>query len=130
LAEEVTTFVHSQEELEKAIQASQILFGKSTSEDLKRLSNEQFLEIFEGVQQAYVSRNDIETGLSMVDALAGKTNFLSSNGEARRELKANAVSVNKEKVTEDFMINSEQLINNRFVLIGKGKKTNYILVVE
>ena len=130
LAEEVTTFVHSQEELEKAIQASQILFGKSTSEDLKRLSNEQFLEIFEGVQQAYVSRNDIETGLSMVDALAGKTNFLSSNGEARRELKANAVSVNKEKVTEDFMINSAQLINNRFVLIGKGKKTNYILVVE
>ena len=130
LAEEVTTFVHSQEELEKAIQASQILFGKSTSEDLKRLSNEQFLEVFEGVQQASVSRTDIETGLSMVDALAGKTNFLSSNGEARRELKANAVSVNKEKVTEDFLITSEQLINNRFVLIGKGKKTNYILVVE
>lgn len=130
LAEEVTTFVHSQEELEKAIQASQILFGKSTSEDLKRLSNEQFLEVFEGVQQASVSHSDIETGLSMVDALAGKTNFLSSNGEARRELKANAVSVNKEKVTEDFVITSEQLINNRFVLIGKGKKTNYILVVE
>lgn len=130
LAEEVTTFVHSQEELEKAIQASQILFGKSTSEDLKRLSNEQFLEVFEGVQHASVSRTDIETGLSMVDALAGKTNFLSSNGEARRELKANAVSVNKEKVTEDFLITSEQLINNRFVLIGKGKKTNYILVVE
>lgn len=130
LAEEVTTFVHSQEELEKAIQASQILFGKSTSEDLKRLSNEQFLEVFEGVQQAAVARNDIEAGLSMVDALAGKTNFLSSNGEARRELKANAVSVNKEKVTEDFLITSEQLINNRFVLIGKGKKTNYILVVE
>jgi tyrosyl-tRNA synthetase len=130
LAEEVTTFVHSQEELEKAIQASQILFGKSTSEDLKRLSNEQFLEVFEGVQQASVSRSDIETGLSMVDALAGKTNFLSSNGEARRELKSNAVSVNKEKVTEDFVITSEQLINNRFVLIGKGKKTNYILVVE
>lgn len=130
LAEEVTTFVHSKEELEMAILASQILFGKSTSEDLKRLSNEQFLEIFEGVPQAIVSRQELNDGLSMVDALAAKTNFLASNGEARRELKANAVSVNKEKVNEEFKILPEHLINDRFVLIGKGKKNNYILDVQ
>ncbi len=130
LAQEVTTFVHSKEELEMAILASQILFGKSTSEDLKRLSNEQFLEIFEGVPQAIVSRQELNEGLSMVDALAAKTNFLASNGEARRELKANAVSVNKEKVNEEFKILPEHLINDRFVLIGKGKKNNYILDVQ
>jgi tyrosyl-tRNA synthetase len=130
LAEEITIFVHSKEELEKAIQASNILFGKSTSDDLKKLSNEQFLEIFDGVPQATVSHQDIDNGLSIVDALAGKTNFLASNGEAKRELKANAVSVNKEKVSEDFKITQEDLINGKFVLIGKGKKNNYILVVE
>jgi tyrosyl-tRNA synthetase len=130
LAEEITTFVHSKEELEKSIQASNILFGKSTSDDLKKLSNEQFLEIFDGVPQANVTQEDIDNGLSIVDALAGKTNFLASNGEAKRELKANAVSVNKEKVSEDFKITQEDLINGKFVLIGKGKKNNYILVVE
>lgn len=130
LAEEITIFVHSKEELEKAIQASNILFSKSTSDDLKKLSNEQFLEIFDGVPQATVSQEDIANGLSIVDALAGKTNFLASNGEAKRELKANAVSVNKEKVSEDFKITQQDLINGKFVLIGKGKKNNYILVVE
>lgn len=130
LAEEITTFVHSKEALQNAMEASNILFGKSTSEDLKKLSDSQFLDVFEGVQQAKVSRDDIEHGLSMVDALAGKTQFLSSNGEARRELKANAVSVNKEKVGEDYMIQASDLINGKFVLLGKGKKTNFILVVE
>ena len=129
LAEEITIFVHSKEELEKAIQASNILFGKSTSDDLKKLSNEQFLEIFDGVPQAIISQEDIDNGLSIVDALAGKTNFLASNGEAKRELKANAVSVNKEKVSEDFKLSSADLINGKFVLIGKGKKNNYILVL-
>ena len=130
LAEEITTFVHSKEELENAIQASNILFGKSTSEDLKKLSNEQFLEIFDGVPQAQISQQDIDSGLSIIDALAGKTNFLASNGEAKRELKANAVSVNKEKINEDFKITQEDLINGKFVLIGKGKKNNYILVIS
>jgi tyrosyl-tRNA synthetase len=77
-----------------------------------------------------VSQQDIDNGLSIVDALAGKTNFLASNGEAKRELKANAVSVNKGKVSEDFKITQEDLINGKFVLIGKGKKNNYILVIE
>ncbi len=127
LAEEVTTFVHSKEELEKAIQASGILFGNATSEDLKKLDDVTFLEIFDGVQQAEISASDIENGLNMIDALAAKTSFLSSNGEAKRELKANAISVNKEKVGEDFIITKEHLINGKFLLIGKGKKTNFIV---
>lgn len=129
LAEEVTTFVHSKHELDKAIQASGILFGNATSEDLKKLDDVTFLEIFDGVQQAEISASDIENGLNMIDVLAAKTFFLSSKGEAKRELKANAISVNKEKVGEDFIITKEHLINGKFLLIGKGKKTNFIVRV-
>ncbi len=131
LAEEVTTFVHSKDALENAIQASNILFGKSTSEDLKKLSNEQFLDVFEGVPQASISKSEFtEEGISIIDALVSKTGFLPSNGEAKRELKANAVSINKEKVDDTYKITHADLINDKFVLIGKGKKNNYILVVE
>lgn len=130
LAEELTIMVHSLEDLENAITASSILFGKSTGDDLRKLSEKQFMEIFEGVQQAVVSREEFTNGLTIIDALAGKTSFLSSNGEARRELKANAISVNKTKVQEDFTFSDEDLINGRYALIGKGKKTNFILIVE
>jgi tyrosyl-tRNA synthetase len=130
LAEELTVMVHSQEELDNAITASNILFGKSTGEDLHKLTEAQFMEIFDGVQQARVSQSDFHTGLTIVDALSGKTGFLSSNGEARRELKANAISVNKEKVGEEFTFSASDLINGRYALIGKGKKTNFILIVE
>lgn len=130
LAEELTVMVHSQEELDNAITASAILFGKSTSEDLKKLNERQFMEIFDGVQQAIISRTDIDSGLGIIDALAGKTNFLSSNGEARRDLQSNAISVNKEKVGEDYTLAHSDLINDKFILLGKGKKTNFIIVVE
>lgn len=130
LAEELTVMVHSQEELDNAITASAILFGKSTSEDLKKLNARQFMEIFDGVQQATVSRADIESGLGIIDTLAGKTGFLSSNGEARRALQSNAISVNKEKIDEQFILTTADLINDKFILIGKGKKTNFIIVVE
>lgn len=130
LAEELTIMVHSREDLENAITASSILFGKSTGDDLRKLSEKQFMEIFEGVQQAVVSREEFTNGLTIIDALAGKTSFLSSNGEARRELKANAISVNKTKVQEGFTFSDEDLINGRYALIGKGKKTNFILIVE
>lgn len=130
IAEDITIRVHGEEALKIAIAASNILFGKSTAEDLRSLSEKDFFTIFDGVQQATISRSDFGQALSIIDALASKTGFLSSNGEARRELKANAISVNKEKVGEDFMITEENLINNKYVLLGKGKKTNYILVVE
>lgn len=127
LAEEVTTLVHGKAELEKAIQASNILFGNAMADDLKRLDEATFLEVFDGVPQAEISRNDIENGINIVDVLNEKSGFLKSNGEARRALTANSISVNKEKVTEDFMLTTNDLINNQFVLLQSGKKNYFIL---
>ncbi len=130
IAEDITTRVHGAEALQAAIAASNILFGKSTSNDLKSLSEKDFFSVFEGVPQATISREEFGNGISIVEAMAAKTNFLASNGEARRELKANAITVNKEKITESFVITNEHLIKNKYVLLGKGKKNNYILIVE
>jgi tyrosyl-tRNA synthetase len=130
IAEDITRRVHGEEALQTAISASNILFGKSTADDLKKLSEKDFFTIFDGVPQATLSRDEFGDGISIVEALSGKTGFLSSNGEAKRELKANAIAVNKEKVGEDFMLTSAHLINAKYALIGKGKKTNYIVVVE
>jgi tyrosyl-tRNA synthetase len=130
LAEDITLRVHGQEDLNNAIIASNILFGKSTSADLMGLNEQDFLSIFEGVPQVTIPTSDLNNGLSIVDALASKSGFLSSNGEARRELKANAISVNKEKVNEDFLLTSKDLIQGKFILLGKGKKTNYILKIS
>ena len=127
LAEELTTFVHSKEDLEKAIKASAILFGNATADDLKQLDEATFLEVFEGVPQAEISRNEIEEGINIVEILNTKTGFLKSNGEARRALTANSISVNKEKVTEEFVLAANDLINNQFVLLQSGKK-NYFVV--
>lgn len=129
LAEDITSRVHGVAALHAAIAASNILFGKSTSEDLKQLNERDFFSVFEGVPTVTMSLSEFGEGISIVDALAGKTGFLSSNSEARRELKANAISVNKEKVEENFMLTTEHLINNRYALLGKGKKNNYVLVV-
>jgi tyrosyl-tRNA synthetase len=93
------------------------------------LSEQDFFSIFDGVPQATISRAEFGDGISIIDAMAAKTGFLSSNGEARRELKANAISVNKEKVDEQFIIEKSQLINDKYVLLGKGKKNNYILII-
>lgn len=130
IAEDITKRVHGAEALKTAIAASNILFGKSTADDLRLLSEKDFFSVFDGVPQATVARGEFGSSMSIIDALAAKTGFLSSNGEARRELKANAISVNKEKVSEDFMLTSDHLINNKYVLLGKGKKNNYILIVE
>ena len=129
LAEEVTTFVHSKEDLEKAIQASAILFGNATSEDLKQLDEATFLEVFDGVPQANISNQEIEAGINIVDVLNEKTGFFKSNGEARRALIANSISVNKEKVTEEFVLSDTNLINNQFVLLQSGKKNYFVIRV-
>jgi tyrosyl-tRNA synthetase len=126
---EVTLLVHGKEAYENAIKASNILFGKSTASDLKSLDEQTFLDVFDGVPQAKVAVSDVEEGLDMIGALAAKTNFLASNGDARRALKENAISVNKEKVKEDFTISKEDLIANKYVLLQRGKKTYYLLVV-
>ena len=130
LAEDITIRVHGKEAYERAVNASKILFGKSTQEDLLRLSSSEFLEIFDGVPQAHISRSELKTGASIIELLATKSGFLSSNGEARRALKANAISVNKQKVNEAFVVKESDLINDKYLLLGKGKKSNYIIVID
>lgn len=130
LGEEVTILVHGKEEYEKAISASSILFGKSTEEDLKGLDEQTFLDVFDGVPQASVEKSELENGLDMIGALSAKTGFLKSNGEARRALKENSISVNKSKVKEDFLITSSALIADKYVLLQRGKKNYYLLVAE
>lgn len=127
LAQEVTTTVHSEAEYENAVKASEILFGRSTSASLKELDEATFLDVFEGVPQAEVALSEIEKGLDIIGALAEKTGFLKSNGEARRALKENSISVNKEKVQEGFQVTPSDLINNTFVLLQRGKKNYFII---
>ncbi len=129
LAEEITTLVHGKDELNNAIKASEVLFGKSTAEDLKSLDAETFLSVFEGVPQTRISISDLE-GLNIVDALTDKSQFLTSKSEARRDLKANAISVNKDKIGEEFILSGEDLIAGKYVLLQKGKKNYFILIVE
>ena len=129
LAQEVTTTVHSNEEYEKAVKASEILFGNSTSEDLKSLDEKTFLDVFDGVPQAEISRDEVKNGIDIIGALAEKTGFLKSNGEARRALKENSISVNKEKVSDGFTITENDLINRQFVLLQRGKKNYFIIKV-
>ena len=129
LAEEVTTFVHSKEDLEKAIKASAILFGNATADDLKQLDETTFLEVFDGVPQAQISKIELESGIDIVSVLNDKTGFLKSNGEARRALTANSIAVNKTKVTEEFVLSTTDLINNQFVLLQSGKKNYFVIRV-
>ncbi|MFD2566856.1 tyrosine--tRNA ligase [Pseudotenacibaculum haliotis] len=130
IGEEVTVMTHGQEAYENAIKASNILFGRSTADDLKSLDEQTFLDVFDGVPQASVSKEDIENGLDMIGALSAKTNFLKSNGDARRALKENSISVNKEKVKEDYLITSDHLIAGKYVLLQRGKKNYFLLKVE
>ncbi len=128
LAAEMTTRIHSAQDLETAIEASQILFGKSTSESLKKLSEEDFLSVFEGVPQATVSADVIEEGVAVADLFSEHSGFLASKGEARRALKENALSINKDKVSEDVVVGVDHLINQKYILLQRGKK-NYFLVI-
>ena len=129
LAEEVTVTVHNEFALNNAIKASNMLFGKSTSQDLIDLDTTTFLDVFEGVPQAEISRSEIVTGIDIIGALSEKTGFLKSNSEARRALKENSGAVNKIKVSEGFSINSSNLINEQFVLLQRGKKNYFILKI-
>lgn len=129
LAEEVTVIVHSQQDLDNAVKASNMLFGKSTASDLKELDEATFLDVFDGVPQAEVANAAIADGIDIIAALAGDTGFLKSNGEARRALKENSISVNKEKVAEGYIITTNDLINDRFVLLQRGRKNYFVLRV-
>ena len=129
VANEVTEMVHSKEALENAVKVSNILFGSSTADDLKSLDEKTFLDVFEGVPQANISKQDLENGLDIIEALNDKSSFLKSNGEARRALKENSISVNKEKVTEGFQLTTDNLISNNYILLQRGKKNYFLLRV-
>lgn len=130
LAEEITVMVHSREDFENAVKASEILFGNSNSDSLKALDAKTFLDVFEGVPQAEISMEDLKAGIDIVEVLNAKTGFLKSNGEARRALGENSISVNREKVQEGFTLTTNDLINNQFVLLQRGKKNYFVVVVK
>lgn len=130
LAEQLTVFVHSQEELENAVKASGILFGNASADDLKGLDAKTFLDVFDGVPQAEIAMEDLNAGIDIVEVLNAKSGFMKSNGEARRALTENSISVNREKVQEGFSLSTNDLINNQFVLLQKGKKNYFILNVK
>ncbi|HNS17161.1 MAG TPA: tyrosine--tRNA ligase [Bacteroidales bacterium] len=127
LAKDVTIRVHSVEDYEMVVEASAILFGQGTTDMLLHLSEEMLLAVFEGVPQSEISRQVLEEGIGIVEFLTEQTGIFPSKGEARRTLKENAVSVNKEKATEEYIIDGRCLLNNRYILVQKGKK-NYFLV--
>ncbi|MBE50876.1 MAG: tyrosine--tRNA ligase [Flavobacteriales bacterium] len=127
IAEDVTKRVHSPEDLEMAIQSSSILFGKSTSEDLRKLDEDTFLSVFEGVPLYEINRKDLSSNL--LELLTEKTKVFSSKGEARRMFNSNAVSINKERVIDVDYLNSNHILNDKYILGQKGKKNYFIIVV-
>ena len=128
LAEEVTIMVHSKEELDNAKLASKILFGSSTFEDLKKIKKEFFIEIFDGVPQFEISLDKVSSGLKIIEALTLNSIFLKSNAEARRLLVQNSISINKNKVDQNYIISDEDIVKD-CILIQKGKKNYFLLKV-
>ena len=129
LAEDITVRVHSEEDLKAAIDASEILFkkGYEAIEGLKNLPENIFTDVFEGVPQAEIPLSEIKEGIGVIDLLSSKTGFLSSNGDARRAIKENSISINKNKITDSYILNTESLMHSKYALLQRGKK-NYFLV--
>jgi tyrosyl-tRNA synthetase len=131
LANEITVMVHSKEDFDMAVKASSILFGKSTFEELSNLNEATFLAVFDGVPMFSVSKSEIEKGVNIVDLLVEKTVIFQSKGEARRTIKENALSINKEKFAdENGTIRLENLINGKYILVQKGKKNYFVIKVN
>lgn len=128
LADNVTVLVHGEEELNLAKKASQILFGKSTSEDLRNLNEQTFLDVFDGVSQQEVGNEIFE--MDLVEFLSEGSGFLKSKGEARRALKENSMSINKDKIDENHHISREDLIAGKYILLQRGKKNYHIVIVK
>ena len=131
LAEEVTVMVHSQEDYDLAVEASQILFGQGTAELLNKLDEETFLSVFEGVPQFKIPAIDIKAGIKVVDLLAEKAMVFPSKGELRRTIQGNGLSINKNKVTDvELTINNDFLIGGKYILVQKGKKNYFLLMTD
>jgi len=131
LAEEVTVMVHSQEDYDLAVEASQILFGQGTAELLNKLDEETFLSVFEGVPQFKIPAIDLKAGIKVVDLLAEKAMVFPSKGELRRTIQGNGLSINKNKVTDvELTINNDFLIGGKYILVQKGKKNYFLLMTD
>lgn len=130
LAEDITIRVHSESDLQKAIDASAILFGNATSEQLQTLSEEDILDVFEGVPTFNISKSALAQEVNPLSLLAELTNVFPSKGEARKNIEANAVSINKNKITLDTKIDESILLNGKFIIAQKGKKNYYLITVE
>ena len=130
LAKEITTLIHSEEEYNKAVEASSILFGGSTSEALLRLDEQTLLQVFEGVPQFKIAKADLE-GLTVIDMCADKTEVFPSKGECRKMIQGGGVAINKEKVGDPMqVVTSENLIADKYILVQRGKKNYYLIIVE
>lgn len=129
LAEEVTVMVHSREQYDMAVEASQILFGQGTAELLRKLDKDTFLSVFEGVPQYTIPEAELKAGIKVTDLLAEKAMVFPSKGELRRTVQANGLSINKEKIVDaELIINSDFLIGGKYILVQKGKKSYFLLV--
>ncbi len=131
LAKDITIRVHSQKDYEAALEASGILFGSGTAEGLMKLSEDDLLSVFEGVPQMTVPRSALESGVNIVEFLADSTNVFPSRGEARKMLTGGGVLLNKEKILDaDFIVKTNNLIRDKYILAQKGKKNYYLIVVN
>ena len=130
LAEDITTRVHSADELAKAIAASEILFGNATAEALQELSEQEILDVFDGVPSFTISKDAVAAGIDSLVLLSESAKVFPSKGEARRSLQENAVSINKEKITLETRISSEHLLKGKYIIAQKGKKNYYLLIAE
>ena len=129
LGKDVTIRVHGDAAYHHAIEASEILFGKDTAKQLMNIEERDLLDIFEGVPQFDIAKSDLEPGIQIIDLLAQKSKVFQSNGEARRMLQSNAVSINKLKVTADKVLKLDDLIKGKYILVQKGKKNYFLLKV-
>lgn len=131
LAHEVTIMVHSEEDYQAAVDASNILFGNSTAEALKKLDEETLLAVFDGVPQFSISRDDLQVGTKAIDLFTDKAAIFPSKGEMRKLVQSGGVSINKEKLeNQDEVIMTSNLLNNKYLLVQKGKKNYYLLTAE
>lgn len=131
LADELTTMVHSKEELENAIEASQILFGKGTNETLAKLDEKTFLSVFEGVPNFELSSESFAKDLSVIDLLVEEVKVFPSKGEIRRLLKGGGLSINKEKITDgELRLDKSWLLNSKYLLVQKGKKNFNLITIK
>ncbi len=130
LASEITKLVHSEKELINSIKASEVLFSKDFLNDINKIDEALFLDIFQGVPIANITLNEINNGIDIIRLLFEKSAFLSSKSDAKRALKENSISVNKKKVTEDYIVNNKDLIKEKYVIINRGKKSTFLIKVK